>query len=209
MQVSCNQCKRKISSENINVAKDTAFCINCESLTSLSSILSSLPSKSFDSTQVLKGVKVESEGQTWSVQASHRSFMALYIVPFTLVWSGFSLSGIYGSQIINREFILEQSLVGLPFLIGSICLVTIALMSIFGRTLVSYEQGKVRVFMGIGAIGWNRKADWNSIDNIKEGDFHRTKYLALEGKQRLNFGWGISSEKRYFVCNYLKSKLNT
>jgi hypothetical protein len=215
MDVLCLTCKRKIEAANINVAKDTAYCISCESLTELSSLLQSETSKSFDKNSSVPGTAFTDEGYRWRVEASHRSGMALFYIPFTCVWAGGSLFGIYGQQIINAEFDLHQSLFGIPFLLGSILLIALSLMSVFGRTLVSVENDRTLLFVGIGAIGWYRRFDWTSIDRIIEttatsnrsnGQSH---YISLEGKTRINLGWGLSSSKLYFVANILRSKLKT
>jgi len=207
MEVNCSSCKRKIDSENINVSKDTAYCQSCESLTSLSSLLESTPSSNFDTTQPVKGVQVSDNGYKWSIEASNRSLKALFLVPFTLVWAGGSLSGIYGTQLANGEFDPSQSLFGLPFLIGSIVLISLTLMSLFGRTYVSNENGKALVFIGIGSIGWYRRFDWKNIDRVTESESRQHTHISLEGNKRLNLGWGLSSEKLYYMSNFLKTKL--
>lgn len=207
MDVTCSQCRTKINSDNINVAKDTAYCQRCENLTHLSSLLQSTPDRAFDKRQSIKGVSVSESGRNWSIDVSNRSIMALFLVPFTVVWAGGSLSGIYGTQIANGQFDAQQSLFGLPFLIGSIVLVSVALMSLFGRTHVSSENGKALVFIGIGAIGWYRRFEWRSIDSVVEKDSRQYKHISLEGHKRLNLGWGLSSEKRYYLANFLKTKL--
>ena len=208
MEVVCTACKRKIKIENINVAKDTAFCTSCESLTSLSSLLESTPSKSFDAHSPVSGTSVDDRGYNWTVSGSHRSWMALFFVPFTLVWAGGSLSGIYGSQLVSGEFDLGQSLFGLPFLFVSIVLITVCLMSLFGRTLVSVGNGKALIFMGVGPIGWYRRFDWRLIDRVTENTSGQYKHISLEGKKRLNLGWGLSAKKQYYIANFLRTKLH-
>jgi len=207
MEVSCTKCKKVINNSNINVSKDTAYCPTCENLTSLSSLLESSTSKSFESSKPVSGVTVDDKGYSWTVIASNRSLMALFLVPFTIVWAGGSLSGIYGTQFVNGEFDLEQSLFGLPFLIGSIVLFSTTLMSIFGRTVISYDNGKALVFIGIGSLGWYRRFNWDAIDKVVEVNSSRHKHISLEGGKRLNLGWGLSSKKLYFVSNFLKMKL--
>ncbi|OZG70356.1 hypothetical protein BTA51_26300 [Hahella sp. CCB-MM4] len=133
--------------------------------------------------------------------------MALFFVPFTLVWAGGSLSGIYGSQLVSGKFDPVLSIFGLPFLFGSIVLITLCLMSLFGRTLVSVENGKALVFIGIGSIGWYRRFDWRTIDRVTENSSGQYKYISLEGSKRLNLGWGLSSKKQYYIANYLRAKL--
>jgi hypothetical protein len=207
MEVNCSKCRSKIDSENINVPKDTAYCLSCESLTSLSSLLEATPNKKFDIKQTISGIAVDENGYSWTINASNRSLMALFLVPFTLVWAGGSLSGIYGAQLASGEFDPGQSLFGLPFLIGSIVLISFTLMSLFGRTVVSCENGKALVFIGINSIGWYRRFDWRTIERITESDSRQNNHLSLEGAKRINFGWGLSSEKQYFISNYLKTKL--
>jgi len=209
MEVSCTSCERKIEATNINVAKDTAYCTNCESLTSLSSLLESTPSKNFDASSPVSGTSLDDRGLNWTVSGSHRSWMALFFVPFTLVWAGGSLSGIYGSQLISGEFDPGKSLFGLPFLIGSIVLISLSLMSVFGRTIVSVENGKALTFTGIGSIGWYRRFDWSAIDRVSENTSGQYKYISLEGCKRTNLGWGLSSKKLYYIANYLRTKLQS
>ncbi len=207
MEVTCSKCRRKILSENINVSKDTAFCQGCESLNSLSSLLESAPNSKFDLKQTVSGVRVSDDGYRWSIEASNRSLIALFLVPFTLVWAGGSLSGIYGTQIVSGEFDPQQSLFGLPFLIGSIVLISLTLMSIFGRTLVANENGKALVFIGIGPLGWYRRFDWKSIERVTETESRQRRHLSLEGSKRINLGWGLSSAKLYYMSNFLRTKL--
>ncbi|MBT1450067.1 hypothetical protein KJ365_04180 [Glaciecola sp. XM2] len=207
MDVTCSKCKRKIDANNINVAKDTAFCSSCERLTSLSDILQSTPSKNFRANSPVQGTTLDDQGYMWTVCGSHRSWMALFFVPFTMVWAGGSLSGIYVSQIIKGEFDVTQSLFGLPFLIGSIVLISVCLMSVFGRTLISVENGKALVFIGVGSIGWYRRFDWKTIDRVTEKHSGQYKYISLEGSKRINLGWGLNGKKQYYIANFLRTKL--
>lgn len=209
MEVSCTKCHRTIEATNINVAKDTAYCTNCENLTQLSSLLESTPSKNFEANSPVSGTGLDDHGFNWAVSGSHRSWMALFLVPFTLVWAGGSLSGIYGSQLISGEFDPGKSLFGLPFLMGSIVLITVSLMSVFGRTIVSVENGKALIFIGIGSVGWYRRFDWRAIDRVSENTSGQYKHISLEGSKRLNLGWGLSSKKLYYIANFLRTKLQS
>lgn len=210
MEVICQQCQKKIAAKNVNVATDTAFCDACETLTRLSDLIPSGAPKSSKPLAQVSGVHVEDKGYKWSVEARHRSLMALFLVPFTLVWAGGSLSGIYGSQIVSGEFELEQSLFGIPFILGSIVLITLSLMSLYGKTRVSCHNGKATVFIGIGAIGWTRNFGWSDIERVVETGSNynnQQKHIALEGSKRIGLGWGLSSERLYFLKNFLETKL--
>ncbi|OEE73757.1 hypothetical protein [Vibrio genomosp. F6] len=209
MEVNCSKCGRKIESENINVSLDTAYCQNCENLTSLASILEAASDSKFDSTQKVNGVHISGNDYDWSIELSNRSWAALFLVPFTVVWVSIALSGIYGTQLMNGEFDFKQSLFGLPFLIGSIVLISITLLSVLGRTYVSNENGKGLIFIGVGSIGWYRRFEWQNIARVREVGLGQRRHISLEGKQRINLGWGLSTEKLYFMSSFLKTKLKT
>ena len=63
-----------------------------------------------------------------------------------LVWSGASLGGIYGTQIIDREFDLIQSLFGIPFILGSLLFWTLALMAIWGKVEITLNNKGGKIF---------------------------------------------------------------
>ncbi len=207
MKVCCPHCKHRIGVEDVNVSKDTVYCSNCGSLSALSSLLTATPAKNFDVHARVRGITLDDRGANWMVSGSHRSLVSLFLVPFTLVWAGGSMTGIYGSQIIKGEFEPLMSLFGLPFLVGSIVLVTLTLMSIFGRTLVSVENNEALIFIGLGSIGWYRRFNWRDVERVTENKRGQHRHLSLEGRKRLNLGWGLGNQQRYYLVNLLRSKL--
>jgi hypothetical protein len=143
------------------------------------------------------------------VGATTRSPAAFFIVPFMCVWSGFSLGGIYVTQIISGKFDLVSSLFGIPFLIGTIIFGTLALMTVCGKVEVTIGRNS-SVFIGIGSLGWSRRFDWLTIKSIRE-EVTKTQYpgssgaaIVLEGARRLKFGGGLNEERRYFILSALK-----
>ncbi len=207
MEVVCNSCKSKINSENINVAKDTAYCSACENIMALSELASTASNTNFKPGSSEPGIKIIDQSHNWSIEARNFGPFSLLFVIFTALWSGGSLSGIYGRQIITGVFDLEQSLFGLPFLIGSIFLIPFTLRSVFGRTVISNENGKALIFVGIGKIGRYRRFEWRSIDRISLPSDPKQKYISLEGSSSLSFGFFLSHKKLYFIANFLRSKL--
>ncbi len=206
MEVVCTKCKRIVSIENVNVQKDTAFCDTCGEIFSLSRLVATAKNTKFDSSIAIKGASFVDKGSFWIVEVSHRSLQAVFLVPFTLVWAGFSLSGIYGSQIVSGEFDPGASLFGIPFLIGSVFLIELTLMSLFGKSLVSVENSRGLVFMGIGSIGWYRRFNWDNVSEIIENHGEQYRSIALEGAKRITFGWGLSEEQTYYMANILRTK---
>lgn len=217
MKVTCDKCKEIIPESMINVQKDTAYCSFCRHVFPLSSLVAKKTDSKFDSESPENGTWFETNDKYWLVGASHRSYYALFIIPFTCMWAGGSLSGIYGTQITSMNFDLFDSLFGLPFLIGSIVMIVTSLMVTFGKTIVYVEaDNSATIFIGIGTKGWYRRFKWNEIRSVKEVKkdnlFNQSffnNYISLEGKKRINLGWGLNSKRAYYFINFLKSRLTT
>jgi hypothetical protein len=140
--------------------------------------------------------------------------MALFIVPFTCVWPGMSLSGIYGRQITSRHFEPVSSLFGFPFMIGSIFLVAMCAMTVAGKVELSQSEDRLSVFIGVSKLGWSRTFLWSDFSSARE-DGRRNGFnwnghghvIVMEGKRRVAFGSMWNEEKRYFVLSALKKML--
>ena len=217
MKASCPLCRVELLLENINVESDVGVCHECGELTSLSSLVAvAIPAAdsvppSFSIDRPPAGAWFQDTPERFTVGATTRSIpTAIFLVPFTLVWSGGSLGGIYGSQIVGEKFNLLLSLFGLPFLLGSIMLITAVLMAMFGRVTVDVEHGQGRVFTGVAGIGWTRRFSWSEVDAIIADQTVTSRRraqqaIALEGATRIPFGTNLSEERRYFVLNALKT----
>ncbi len=171
MEVSCPTCRGPIKSDNINVAKDTAYCVKCESLHALSSLASSNSTQStprFDPYEKVDGLVVDDKSYMWTIDVSHRSKKALFLIPFTCLWAGGSMYSIYGQQYLSGEYDIVTSLFGIPFLLGSLFLIGMCFMSMFGRTHISCDNDKALYFIGVGAIGKYRRFRWSSITKVND-----------------------------------------
>jgi hypothetical protein len=170
MEVICATCESIIDADNINVAKDTAYCAKCENLHHLSSLSSkkSAPKAKFDPYEKVDGVTVDDKSYMWSIDVTHRSKKALFLIPFTCVWAGGSLYSIYGQQYLSGEYDIIASIFGIPFLLGSLFLISLCLMSLFGRTHISCDNDKALYFVGVGAIGRYRRFSWCSIKKLND-----------------------------------------
>jgi hypothetical protein len=77
----------------------------------------------------------------------------LFLIPFTALWSGLSLWGIYGSQYTTGTFDPAASLAGLPFVAGTVVLAAVILHMLFGSWRLHIDRGRARIFSGIGPFG--------------------------------------------------------
>jgi Zn finger protein HypA/HybF involved in hydrogenase expression len=213
MKVQCPKCKKPIPADQINIATDIAFCPQCNDAFKVSESVDLNVANPDVLQNPPRGTWFRQEVDRVVVGASTRSPIAFFLVPFMCVWSGFSLGGIYGTQIISGEFSLVMSLFGLPFLLASILFWGLALMTICGKVEVSIGQ-ESSIFVGIGGLGWTRYFDWFAVRNIQEAPNPMQCYgggygafyggIFLEGPQRIRFGAGINEQRRYFLLHALK-----
>lgn len=212
--MNCPQCLAPIRKENINIATDLGQCQSCGHLFKISENVA-IPSKAndyFDINKPPQGAWINKDRNEVVVGVSTRSFMAFFLVPFMLVWSGGSLGGIYGSQIISGEFSLILSLFGIPFLLGSILFWSLALMAIWGKVELTIDKKGGKIFTGIGKIGRTKTFSWAEIAIIKENEVttyrkkrsYQSTEILLEGASRLSFGSALSEPKRYYLLRALQ-----
>jgi hypothetical protein len=147
------------------------------------------------------------------IGATTRSWLALFLVPFMCVWSGFSIGGIYGSQLVSGKFNPAMSAFGIPFVLGTLLFGSIAAMSVCGKVEVRLRGTEGRVFTGIGPIGWARRFELTEFSSIREdyssisSNRQPSRNIVMEGSRRLAFGTGLSEARRYFVIESLRPLL--
>ncbi len=212
MRVVCPICDREIAAEQVNASTDLAFCTSCGQAFQLSEILETGESRAGDVNNPPPGVWFEPLFDGWRLGATMRSWAALFIVPFTAVWAGGSMAGIYGTQIVQGQFNWGISLFGIPFAIGSVVLVTVSLLSVFGRQIVSIQGDIGEIFTGIGIIGHRRRFSWNDVTRIREIESNRPQRsnspqwaISLEGPEsRTEFGSMLSKDRRFYMVRVLR-----
>lgn len=218
--MNCPTCKSRIPSENINISADIAQCAECGLVFKISENIGSNPKPkeeeidpNFDISNPPSGAWIKQEQGELIIGVSTRSPLAFFLVPFMLVWSGGSLGGIYGTQIMEGRFDLFMSLFGIPFLLGSVIFWAVALMAIWGKVEITLDHADGKIFTGIGKLGLTKHFSLNDISSVKEsqtiGNKGSISYnIALEGKDRISFGTGLNDSKRYYLLNAMKKILN-
>ena len=208
--MNCPNCNSVISRENINISTDIGQCQTCDHIFKISENLNNDIDDEFDINTPPNGAWITKKPQQITVGATTRSLLAFFLVPFMLVWSGGSLGGIYGSQIISGKFDLAISLFGIPFILGSILFWGLTIMSIWGKVEMTLDQIGGKLFTGVGSIGRRKTFTWEEISTIKEVQIYnrkssgQSKEIVLEGKKRISFGTGINESRRYYLYKSLK-----
>ena len=222
----CPNCKSEIIQQDINIQADIAQCASCSTVFKISSTFNSSDHSNysfdneidagFDLSKPPSGAWVKKGRENLIIGATTRSAIAFVLVPFMLVWSGGSIGGIYGTQVLSGEFSLFMSLFGIPFLIGSVIFWRLAFMAIWGKVVVTLDIGGGTIFTGIGNLGKTKKFVWTEITSVKEetsisysrkGSRATTK-IYLEGQKRVGFGSSLNEERRYYVLQSIKIILN-
>jgi len=215
MNLICLSCGAQILAEGVNVEKDVAFCAACHEAFPLSVLVES--GSHFCQTDIPdppRGVWFVARPDGWTIGSTTRSPIAFFLVPFMCVWSGFSLGGIYGSQIVQGRFDPVASIFGIPFILGTLLFGSFAVMSVSGKVVITLDRSHGRVFTGVGPLGWTRAFDWKTVDRVNEepipSDSSNTgKTISLVGKTRLNFGSMLADNRRYFIVQLLRRLLAT
>ncbi|MEQ8713404.1 MAG: hypothetical protein RIC80_10320 [Cyclobacteriaceae bacterium] len=208
--MNCPNCNTEVQSQNINIQTDVAQCQSCHNIFKISEALDESNSDGFDLNNPPKGTWIRNEMNQIIIGATTRSPIAFFLVPFMVVWSGGSLGGIYGSQVLNGEFDPFMSLFGIPFLIGSVIFWSLALMAIWGKVELTLDKQGGKAFTGIGTIGLTKKFTWDEISSIREkqSNFNypgsQGGSILLEGKRRISFGMGVKGSRRYYLFRALK-----
>ena len=206
----CPKCNQALLMENINIQTDMAKCQSCSSIFKISENIDAIDTK-FNIDEPPNGTWCIKNYDNTIIGATTRSVIAFFLVPFMLVWSGGSLGGIYGTQILSGEFNLFTSLFGIPFVLGSILFWGIALMAIFGKVELNLDKSGGKIFTGIGVVGFTKNFIWKDITSITEkntsNEYRKgvTMEIILEGKSRLSFGGGLNDERRYYLLKALQN----
>jgi len=204
----CPYCRTTIAMEDVNVATDVALCRNCGQVSSFATVAGVADVSLAVLDQPPKGIRVSRNVHGGTKVVYRRVSRALFfLVPFTALWSGVSMVGIYGSQLMEGRFDLGQSLAGLPFLIGTVILVMVILFCAFGRWELIVQQGEGSVFVGLGSLGRRRRFAYDrtttvrlKLTNIQVNDVRQTGVCVRNDDQEFVFGATMKEEAKQFMA---------
>ncbi|MCG3150394.1 MAG: hypothetical protein PCFJNLEI_03878 [Verrucomicrobiae bacterium] len=204
----CPFCRAEIRMDDVNVATDLALCRACGKTSSFAVVAGGVCISAAVLRAPPRGIRVENDfrgGQT--ITYRRVSLMVLFLIPFTAVWSGISMWGIYGQQLKKHQFDLSQSLFGLPFLFGTIVLLSVIVFMLFGKWVISLSNGAGTVFVGVGPVGWRRSFTFNRttavsmrMTNIRHNNVPQQAILLRTGDKDFVFGTGLRQDAKEFVA---------
>lgn len=190
----CPRCGKAIPSEDVNVAKDVAYCRSCNLASALSSLVSGIALEPVDLHQPPSGCWHRITGLGAVVGATHRSLgTALGLLAMSLFWNGivsvFVLIAIASTlQLLNvpvPDWFPAPKMNGkemgtgmtiflwiflTPFIVIGMGMIGGFISSVAGHTEVRVDRGEVAVSTGIGPIAWNRRFSASDLKEIRIED---------------------------------------
>lgn len=216
----CPDCGLPIEASDLAPSEGVAVCRFCEKPHPLAACRTAVPYEQrnvIPDVAVPKGVELVETMDGFRLTMSTRSCIAFFLVPFTMFWAGGSLGGIYGTQIAKGKFDLMMSLFGLPFLVGSVFLIGLTVMTVAGCSVIELSSGRLTVRTGALGVYRRKSADWRDVRGCRLTEVSRrrknsysTTYqveVAVEGADSLRFGTGADREKMLWVSRFLAGRI--
>lgn len=221
MEFHCPDCGLPIQATDLAPAQGVAVCRFCEKPFPLEACQAAVPFADRNIVPVMtppKGVDLVETMDGFRLTLSTRSCVAIFLVPFTLVWAGGSLGGIYGTQIAKGEFNWMMSLFGLPFLVGSVFLIGLTVMSVAGRTVVELAGGKFSIRTGALGVYRTQSAPWSDVRSCRLTEATRrgrnsysTTYqveIKVDGAKDLELSAaGVERETALWLARFLAARI--
>jgi hypothetical protein len=207
-EYTCPHCNASIALNDVNVATDIALCRACGETNSFALISGTAAVTSDALLHTPKHITLSKDLLNGTVITYRKSSaILLFLIPFTALWSGGSMWGIYGTQINEGRFDLFQSLFGLPFLFGSVVLLSVIIFLLFGRWVITLHKNAGRVFLGVGPFGWTRHFiyDGNSVvslrgSSVKVNNVPQQIIHIRNGNSEFQFGSTLTPEAKQYIA---------
>lgn len=204
----CKHCRAAIGIADVNVATDIALCRACGKTMAFSEIASLPGLGTVDLQNPPKGVRIEDDfAGSRTVIFKKISPVVWFLIPFTAFWSGFSMFGIYGKQLQRGTFNLHDSLFGLPFLIGTLVLLSLILFFLFGSWRIRFALDVCEVSVGVGPLRWTRRQAYDQtsnvslqLSNVRVNNVLQQVICLETGGQVLKFGSMIPKEAKDYLA---------
>ena len=210
----CPKCSAPIGATDINTREGVGVCSTCGEIFRLAALFIE-PEAKIDATRPPAGAWFRTEGEVTKFGATTRSWFALFLIPFSLVWIGgvasFTAFAIV-SAITGGGPALFLLVFMLPFWIGAAFLAANLAMFTAGKVEVTIHGLDAEVFTGVGSIGRRKKFNLSEVNRVVEAQSnYRTPVsgygtgIAAEGSRRVVFGTMLSNERRYYVAGVLRA----
>jgi len=204
----CKYCRAAINVADVNVATDIALCRSCGKTMTFSEIVSLPGIPAADLQNPPKGVRIEDDlAGARTVIYKKINPAVWFLIPFAAFWSGASMFGIYGRQFSKGVFEPTMSLFGLPFLFGTVVLLSIIAFLLFGCWRIRFAQEICEVSAGVGPIRWTRRQAYDrtsrvslQLSNVRVNNVPQEVICLETNGKALKFGSMIRGEAKSYIA---------
>jgi hypothetical protein len=206
----CAKCGQVIPPDDINVAKDVAYCRLCNLAHKLSSLTSAIELEAgIDFANPPAGTWQQQDGLGTLIGATHRSVGgALGLLAMCLFWNGIvsvfvalaTASTLHLMNLPVPAWFPSPGPVGTgmtiflwlfltPFIAIGLGLIGAFFLTLAGHTQVSLDGNEASIFTGVGSIGYRRRFDPQVVTDVRiddqrwrdsDGDYRRTTCILIE-----------------------------
>ena len=213
MAIHCPKCDAEIPDTDFNVATDVAYCRVCKINYKYSELSSRIEPTELNQSQVPKHVTVEETPAGMRIIYKKVSLLVLFLIPFTCLWGGGSMTGIYIVPLVKGKVEPFMMLFGLPFLLGTIVLAYVNAFCLFGSTIIVVGRSESYVSTGVGPLRWKRTFDLGSVRTVSLKDTQmrnnrqtmKVIELNLEDNSKVEFGSYMDDTARKFIAQVIAS----
>ena len=206
MEVTCPSCGGAIAPDDVNVAKDVAFCRACNEAFELSELVDEDEFDDVNLDQMPAGVAIDDYGGRVVITASTRSGWALFWLIFVGMFGIMAPVMMIASQISEGKFQIGQTLFALPFMaVGAFALYMFLLM-VIGRVQVTLEGDQVTIFTGVGSLGRTKTGDLKDFTGVRLVDSgtrvnnRPVPCIQLDGPKPIKFGTWLRLQRKEYVA---------
>ena len=213
-EYSCPNCRTVIAHDDMNIKEGVGVCSRCGKISRLIDLVEEFDSADYSRLLYEKpprGIKLvrDKMNPIGEVTLIYRRInpAVLFLIPFTAVWSGFSMTAIYIAPLLNEGTIpIEQALLGIPFLLGTILPLCTICSMLFGKRILTLSNGKGTYDFKVFGIGRTKHFELNRSTRIENTQTnyqvnHNTlpQITITNGSKRVNMFAGL----RYDAIDYI------
>jgi hypothetical protein len=205
----CPDCYEEIPTADIDVENDDALCRACDESFSLVELLEESPAPAVDISRPPKGAWYHQTAGGFEVGTSTRHEGA-YLILFFIALLPWAMVKVYTrASALLKGF--PPNIVKFVFIVAGILLsiapVSVILMYLFGKIVVSVDKGEGRIFTGVGNFGRTKRFKWGTIKAVRE--IRNPKPLIeLKSENPVWFGSLLArKERRLFLIAVLRKQL--
>ena len=192
----CPNCGQVLALADVNVAQDAALCRACNYAGPFLAAATVPRLTDEELARPPKRVSLRRDfGDALTIVCRPRRAALWFLGPFTAFWSGISMVGIYVVPLATGKFEWKLGLFGLPFLLGTLGLLTAILFMAFGKTTVTLTKGRIEVFTGAFGRGRRRALECQpgtvvslARSGYRVNNVPQPEIEVASGENRLKFG---------------------